>query len=904
MNVRDLLIPPIKELLDKYGIDQFTEAQEKLIPEVLNGDDAILISPTGSGKTEAAILPVFQKIIEGSFAPISALFITPLRALNRDILGRLQEYGQNLGIRIQVRHSDMSDAQRKDLRDNPAHIIVTTPESVQILLNSKKMDESLRNVKYVIVDELHELGQNERGTQLSIGLERLRELSGDFQRIGLSATVGNPEDLSRFLKSDGTVHVIKTSMEKEISIEVSIAENAKPEIAEKMGCDPEYAGAISMIHDLVESHNGTLVFVNTRSVAEDIAFRMSLYYKETLLKVHHGSLSRDVREEAEMLFKKGGIKGLICTSSLELGIDIGSADLVIQFNSPRQINKLIQRTGRSGHWIKKRSKGIIICSDIIELEEAMAIVGQVYDKRLEPVIIRKGSMATVANQIILEVQRLKSFDSNKFFSTVSRSYPLSDMSREQYDEVVNFLVETRKIRIDENIISRRAGTLDYFITNISMIPSERNYRVIDVINRRFVGTLDERYVLNEIEPGSYFVIRGATWRTIRIEEEKILVEPFQTAALAPKWTGEDIPVLPDVVRRVSENRKRKIVHEYVTGKSRAILKEWYENDSGTVDRVIIESQGSEIVIQSMLGTRGNFALTEILGGMLTAITGESVESDYSPYHIFFRVSRRMRSEDIQQMISGIDKERMMSYIEASARRSRFFTNVFLYEARKFGVIRNDADISRIRFDKIVESYMDTVLYRDSVRKMIADYMDLDSVADFLEKIQNKAVQFSCRDRISESSEVFLTHYSERIMPLKPTKAIIESVTSRLMNEEITLLCLSCRNTRTMKVRDVTTTRCPSCGSSLVAGISHYEKNEIMEGINSGKIDEKTLRRLRKNAHLVKERGKKAIIALSGRGIGSETASRILSVGYYNDEDFIKEILNSEMEYARNRRFWS
>ncbi|MHB1492253.1 MAG: DEAD/DEAH box helicase [Thermoplasmataceae archaeon] len=904
MSVRDLLIPPIKELLDKYGIDQFTEAQEKLIPEVLNGDDAILISPTGSGKTEAAILPVFQKIIEGSLAPISALFITPLRALNRDILGRLQEYGQNLGIRIQVRHSDMSDAQRKDLRDNPAHIIVTTPESVQILLNSKKMDESLRNVKYVIVDELHELGQNERGTQLSIGLERLRELSGDFQRIGLSATVGNPEDLSRFLKSDGTVHVIKTSMEKEISIEVSIAENAKPEIAEKMGCDPEYAGAISMIHDLVESHNGTLVFVNTRSVAEDIAFRMSLYYKETLLKVHHGSLSRDVREEAEMLFKKGGIKGLICTSSLELGIDIGSADLVIQFNSPRQINKLIQRTGRSGHWIKKRSKGIIICSDIIELEEAMAIVGQVYDKRLEPVIIRKGSMATVANQIILEVQRLKSFDSNKFFSTVSRSYPLSDMSREQYDEVVNFLVETRKIRIDENIISRRAGTLDYFITNISMIPSERNYRVIDVINRRFVGTLDERYVLNEIEPGSYFVIRGATWRTIRIEEEKILVEPFQTAALAPKWTGEDIPVLPDVVRRVSENRKRKIVHEYVTGKSRAILKEWYENDSGTVDRVIIESQGSEIVIQSMLGTRGNFALTEILGGMLTAITGESVESDYSPYHIFFRVSRRMRSEDIQQMISGIDKERMMSYIEASARRSRFFTNVFLYEARKFGVIRNDADISRIRFDKIVESYMDTVLYRDSVRKMIADYMDLNSVADFLEKIQNKAVQFSCRDRISESSEVFLTHYSERIMPLKPTKAIIESVTSRLMNEEITLLCLSCRNTRTMKVRDVTTTRCPSCGSSLVAGISHYEKNEIKEGINSGKIDEKTLRRLRKNAHLVKERGKKAIIALSGRGIGSETASRILSVGYYNDEDFIKEILNSEMEYARNRRFWS
>ncbi|EQD31472.1 ATP-dependent RNA helicase, partial [mine drainage metagenome] len=350
------------------------------------------------------------------------------------------------------------------------------------------------------------------------------------------------------------------------------------------------------MHDLVESHTGTLIFVNTRSVAEDIAFRMSLYYREALLKVHHGSLSRDVREEAESLFKAGKVKGLICTSSLELGIDIGSADLVIQFNSPRQINKLIQRTGRSGHWIKKKSKGIIICSDIIELEEAMAIVGQVYDKRLEPVIIRKGSLATVANQIILETHRKKSFDSDIFYDAIIRSYPLNNMTREEYDEVVKFLEETRKIRVEGKTLWRRSGTLDYFITNISMIPSEKNYRVIDIINRKFVGTLDERYVLNEVEPGSYFVIRGATWRTVRVEEDKILVEPFQTAALAPKWTGEDIPVMQDVVNRVSENREKKVVEDYVSGKSRDILSEWYKNDSGTIDRFIIESQGSEIVI--------------------------------------------------------------------------------------------------------------------------------------------------------------------------------------------------------------------------------------------------------------------------------------------------------------------
>jgi Lhr-like helicases len=549
------------------------------------------------------------------------------------MLFRLKKYGERIGVRIQVRHSDISDKERREIRDRPAPILISTPESIQILLNSKKIESYLAHVKFVVVDELHELAQNERGTQLAIALERLEAIAPGFQRIGLSATVGNPEELAEFMKPDGHVEILKTGLVKSMDFQIMIPKPAGDDVASKMGCEREYAGAIVKIHDLINEHTGTLVFVNTRSVAEDIAFRMLLYYGKESVSVHHGSLSREIREEAEKGFKNGELKALICTSSLELGIDIGSAELVIQFNSPRQINKLIQRIGRSGHWIHKVSKGIILCGDLIEMEEAMAIVGQVTDRVLEPVSIKKKSYATVTNQIMLESHRKKKFDYMDFYKQIVRSFPMKELTVEEYMSIVDFLHVTRKIKVEGDDIMRSYSSLDYFISNISMIPSERTYRVVDTVARKFVGTLDERYVLSEIEPGSYFVMKGATWRTIRLQENTIFVEPFSTAALTPKWTGEDIPVLRDVTTRVSRNREQKYVDDSVEPASVPVLKEWFSNDLALDRRVFIETSGPEILIQILLGTRGNFALSEILGSFLTSITGESVETDYSLSHL-------------------------------------------------------------------------------------------------------------------------------------------------------------------------------------------------------------------------------------------------------------------------------
>ena len=902
-NPFDLLHPSIRDMLSESGITEPTEAQRISIQRVLDGENLLLLSPTGSGKTEAAMLPIFHKILTENPPQISTLFITPLRALNRDMLERLLTYGNRLGIRIQVRHSDITQAMRREITTRPADVLITTPESLQLLLSGKNLRRVISSVRYVIVDELHETAQNERGTQFAVALERLRVLCGNFQRIGLSATVGNPDDLSLFLDPEGNARIERAELKKEMDIRIVIPDKAPDDVTEKMGTDSQYAGAISYIWRMIEHHNGTLVFTNTRSVAEDMAFRIRLWVKDPSIQVHHGSLSREARESAEQEFKAGKLKALICTSSLELGIDIGSADLVLQFNSPRQINKLIQRVGRSSHYIKKTSKGEIICSDIIEMEEACAIVSHIQEGHLEDISIRKNSMATLVNQLLGELRIHGSIDAEEFFRTAVRSYPFRDLDHDEYISTLEFLASIRKIWYENGRAGRKGGVLNYFIENISMIPSEKNFKVIDTINRKFVGTLDERYVVNEIEPGSYFVIRGSTWRTIRIDGEKILVEPFPTAAIAPKWSGEEIPVLPDVAFKVSENRSKGAVPSFIDEKSAPLLQQWYAQNSARSDNCVIETRMNEIIIQSILGTKANFALAEIFSGILSGVTGESVEIDYSPYHIYARAGRRIPSSDVRRILLSIDPDNLITHITGIARRSRFFNGVFLYEARKFGVISNESDIGRMRFEKIVDSYLDTPLFRDSIRKLVSDYMDLDTLRYFLSGIRDGKISLDMSDQISESSNIFISHYSERVAPLKPTKTILEAVMKRLMNEEVTLFCTSCRNVRTSRIREIRTIKCDNCGSSLVATLSPFEKGILDEADPDTPEGRKILRRLIKNAHLVRERGMRAVMLMAARGIGPETASRMLQVSYLSDDDFIKAILLAEMDYAKNRRFW-
>ncbi len=406
-NVFDMLDPALKESLARNGILNPTEAQKMAIPEILSGENTLLISPTGSGKTEAALVPLLNKIYLEKPQSIALLYITPLRALNRDMLSRVFDYCRTLDIRVQVRHSDISQAERNEISRNPAQILITTPESLQLLMMGKRLREHIKNIKYVIVDEVHEMAQNERGSQFAIAMERLKVLAGNFQVIGLSATAKNEDELSLFISPSSQCRILKPVIDKKMDIKVILPPPSNDDIANIMACDNQYAGSIEKIHSIVEENKGTIVFVNRRYVAEDISFRLRLWLKDPDIEVHHGSLSRETRETAEMDFKENRVKALICTSSLELGIDVGSADMVVQFNSPRQINKMVQRIGRAGHSLQKVSRGIVICNDVIELEEAKAIVGNIKLGELENVMIKKNSLSTVANQIMLELNYSK-----------------------------------------------------------------------------------------------------------------------------------------------------------------------------------------------------------------------------------------------------------------------------------------------------------------------------------------------------------------------------------------------------------------------------------------------------------------------------------------------------------------
>ncbi|MBR9682383.1 MAG: DEAD/DEAH box helicase, partial [Candidatus Aenigmarchaeota archaeon] len=362
-NAFELLYTTVSELAVSRFKDP-TDIQKLVIPKVLNNKNLLVIAGTGVGKTESSMLPLFSKLVEKKCKPISLLYITPMKSLNRDMFDRLVWWCNKLDLDISLRHGDTSPRERSLQAEYPPHILITTPEQIQGMITGKRMREHLKNIKFIVIDELHEL-TNKRGVQLTLGLQRLKRLCGEPQMVCLSATVGSPKETAKFIFGEEPHEIVKTISEKDIDIKVEYPTptTADKVLAEKIFIGDTVAARIRRILEIIHESKSVLTFTNTRSAAEVLSSRLRLVDKELLHEVHHSSLSKDVRTEAESKFKEEVLKTLICTSSLELGIDIGSIDVVIQYSSPRQASKLIQRIGRSGHSLGKTSKGYIISYD-------------------------------------------------------------------------------------------------------------------------------------------------------------------------------------------------------------------------------------------------------------------------------------------------------------------------------------------------------------------------------------------------------------------------------------------------------------------------------------------------------------------------------------------------------------
>lgn len=924
MNVFKLLNEKIQKSMKEKGVPQPTKIQKLAIPEIMEGKNVLLIAPTGMGKTEAAVLPVFDCFLKRklnsatldfnaksqpknfrlrSLKPVSILYITPLRALNRDMLKRTTDFGKKLGINVMVRHGDTSMKERVYQSNNPPDLLITTPETLQILFLGKRLRQHLKNVRWVIVDEIHELAINERGAQLSIALERLTELAGDFQRIGLSATVGSPDEVGGFLVGVGRkIEILKVSDTKKLEIDVESprAKKIDKEIADKSSSTLPTASSIRRCKEIIEERNSTLFFVNTRDTAESLAARFRLWDEKFPVGIHHGSLSKNVRIKMEDDFKNEKIKSLICTSSLELGIDVGSADFTLQYNSPRQVTRLVQRVGRSGHRIYETSKGKIIATDPDDIVESIVIARKALNNELEEIKIREKPLGVLANQIVGFAMKEKR-DIDEAIKIVRRAYPFRNLDKKTFMSVLNQLKEERIIWVDNNFFGKKKNAFDYFYENISMIPDEKNYRVMDISSKGFVGILDERFVANYINDDATFIMKGVSWRVAEVKDDIIFAGQIPGIGAIPSWIGEELPVPFEVAVEVGKLRRdpSKIEKDYpASQETMKIFSDYIKKQTPVPnDKLItIENDKNIIIINACFGSKVNETIARILSSLITAKTGSSISIQTDPYRIILETSTSIKPEIVKKYLLETKPETVEEILRIVLKNSSYLKWQGLHVAKKFGLIRKDANYSIFGMHKLMDVLKDTVVYDEAINRIIHEKMDVEKIKNVLKNIQNKNidVQITGITSIGLAGE---ERRKELIGPERADRSILLALKKRLENEYTTLFCLSCKRHRRVRIKNIEVFRCPICNSILVASVNE----KIIQDFK--KVSEKEIKKIRKNANLILSHDKKALLCLAGRGIGVDTASRILRKRHETEEEFLRDILGAEINYARTKRFW-
>lgn len=917
MNGRDmvfeLLDPRIRKVLEDKDIREPTGAQSEAIPPVLAGENVLLVAPTGIGKTEAAMLPLLHRLINSGGKGIRLLYITPLRALNRDMLKRLEEFGEALGLRVAVRHGDTPQSERQRQSRSAPDILITTPETLQVMFTGRNLRTHLSNVRYVVVDEIHELANDERGAQLSVALERLVELAGEFQRIGLSATVGSHQEVANYLGGAGReVRVVRARVAKEMFIEVQCpaVEDRDRDLAGTLQSDPQLIACMRRAKELIEGHRSTLLFVNTRDTAEALAARYHLWDESFRIGVHHGSLSKETRVEMEDDFKSERLKGLICTSSLELGIDIGSSDLAIQYNSPRQVSRLVQRMGRAGHRIGRRSEGVIIASNPDEVAESLVITRMALAEGFEPLMVRKDPLTVLANQLVAMASS-GPVAVEKAFSIVRRAYPFRELSRGKFDAVLRQIAEIGLVFINGEEYRRSGRGRKYFYDNISMIPDERTYLIRDIGTRKVVGTLDESFVASFAEPYATFITRGRSWRIVEIMDDELLVEQVKEIGSIPSWTGEDIPVPFEVAQEVGRMRRgydRRCYH----GDAQAFealdgyLREQGQGFPMPTDQRITLEVGKKLAILNMcFGSKVNETISKMLSVLLSARLGESVAVTTDPYRVIIDLPRDVAPSTIIETLRSINASSVESLIRLVMKNSSHLRWRFVFVAKKFGAVERDADYRNVSFARLVEAYENSPLMTETIEKVLWEDFDVRRTVQVLEAIATGEIEIAVCG-LSPIGRAGLSQSKELITPQRADRSILMALKKRLEEESLYMSCLNCGSQWMMKPKEAGRyIVCHVCGGQMIAALSGYNREAIrlLRKKDLSEDEEKEVRRLFKNASLVQSNGKRAMLAFAGRGIGADTAARILSGFGDGEEGLLRDILNAEINYARTKRFW-
>ncbi len=898
----------LESLFEKFGFSQLTEIQKKASPIILQKKDCLVIAPTGSGKTECSVIPIFSLLKNSKKSgKIKTLYITPLRALNRDVFRRITKYAHENELSIEIRHGDTSQKDRKKIRDNPPDILITTPETLVILLTQIKVLNALSDLEWIVIDEVHELLASERGSQLSLSIERL-EINSKYPltKVGLSATVGNFEEAGKFVVgTKRKCEIIRDKSVRKYDVEVKYVEGTISDVAEKI---IEYFLELDL-------NSPILLFTNTRGEAEFLA--SILKEKSTIeIELHHGSLSKVVREETELTLREGKRGIVVCTSSLELGLDIGSIELVIHYGSPRQVSKLIQRIGRSRHNRNSSAKGLIITNNPDDEFEALAILDRIQEGSIEEQKIHVGSLDVLAHHLVGLSMQLGEISVEQAFEIVRKAYPFRNLQLEDLIGVLDLLDSNYLIFFDRTKMTfwKKGRAFKYYFENLSTIPDILKFKVFDSVGKKIIGSLDQRFVGDFGDSGNIFVLKGLQWRILNVDEKSfsVNVEPFRGGGITvPYWEGESIPIDYKTARKVGNFRSK--VKNGSLELTNKIIEKLIFNEIPDENNIVIESSRSQgsIVIHSCLGTKINSTLSTLLSSMLSSMLGSVVDSRSDGYRIVLSSRSRISEKLFLEVIK--DDYNLYSIVTASLAGTHNVNWRTWCVAKKFGIVGRGAIYERKSARFLYERYSKTVLVHEALRELFHDKYDLKNSDKVLKKIREDKIHIKWLevDKFSKLAEPILDHTSKYYAaPANLDKGIIDLVKARLAKTKHRLICARCgkweRVVETNEVKNILI--CPYCKARQITATyySDYDLPKIIQKKHAGKklsSDEKhKFDRAWKVSSLIENFGKTAITVISGYGVGADTAARILR-NMVDEEYLFKQIYEAERQYVVTRGFW-